>query len=497
MMTCSLDGCYTSSGMYGETLKRKDEPRIVCADVDGSVLATDLLYESLLYALKRDIWVLFLLPFWVFQGRAHLKQKLAERSSGLNVDLLPLNPSVVEYLQRSAEAGKQVVLASASDATLVRQLAKRLDFVSDVIGSDGTHNLKGRDKAKAINAAFGDAPWEYIGDSRADFEVWREAAHVVCVSAGPRFSRQVTQRFSNVTVLQKDRCTLRVFLKALRVHQWLKNVLVLAPMALAHRWFDMQGWASALGAGLSFSLCASGVYLLNDLLDLEADRNHPRKRKRPCAAGTFPLATALALVPVLTVMAFAIALMVRVEFSVVLGLYLILTTAYSYRLKSLALVDIIMLAMLYTIRIVGGGVASGVHVSQWLLGLSMFLFFSLACVKRFSELLVLQQRKEMRTWGRGYSVGDLEQVSSFGTSSGYIAVLVLALYVSSKEVVELYANPSIIWMACPLLLYWISRIWLLARRGLVHDDPLVFALQDKVTYAVAVIGCIIFIGAKW
>jgi 4-hydroxybenzoate polyprenyltransferase len=188
---------------------------------------------------------------------------------------------------------------------------------------------------------------------------------------------------------------------------------------------------------------------------------------------------------------------VRPEFAVVLGLYLILTTAYSYRLKSLALVDIIMLAMLYTIRIVGGGVASGVHVSQWLLGLSMFLFFSLACVKRFSELLVLQQRKEMRTWGRGYSVGDLEQVSSFGTASGYIAVLVLALYVSSKEVMELYASPSIIWMACPLLLYWISRIWLLARRGLVHDDPLVFALQDKVTYAVAVIGCIIFIGAKW
>jgi 4-hydroxybenzoate polyprenyltransferase len=236
---------------------------------------------------------------------------------------------------------------------------------------------------------------------------------------------------------------------------------------------------------------------LNDLLDLESDRKHPRKRKRPCAAGTFPLASALALAPILFVVSFCLAMAVRIEFAVVLGMYLILTTAYSYRLKSLALVDIIMLAMLYTIRIVGGGVASGVHVSQWLLGLSMFLFFSLACVKRFSELLVLQQRKETRSWGRGYSVTDLEQVASFGTASGYIAVLVLALYVSSREVIELYANPSIIWMGCPLLLYWVSRIWLLARRGLVHDDPLVFALQDKVTYAVAAIGCIIFIGAKW
>jgi 4-hydroxybenzoate polyprenyltransferase len=161
------------------------------------------------------------------------------------------------------------------------------------------------------------------------------------------------------------------------------------------------------------------------------------------------------------------------------------------------LVDVILLAILYTIRIVGGGIATGVHLSQWLLGLSMFIFFSLACVKRFSELLVLQQRKEHRTWGRGYAVSDMEQVASFGTASGYIAVLVLALYVSGKEVAELYASPTVIWMACPLLLYWISRIWLLARRGFVHDDPLVFALRDKVTYAVAAIGALIFLGAKW
>jgi 4-hydroxybenzoate polyprenyltransferase/phosphoserine phosphatase len=483
--------------MHGETLRKREEPRVICADVDGTVLATDLLYESLLYAMKQDVWLIFFLPFWLLRGRAHLKQKLAGRSAGLAVDLLPLNPSVVEYLRAAAESGKQVVLASASDELLVEKLAKRLEFVNSVIGSDGVTNLKGSEKAKAINAALGDAPWEYVGDSRADFEVWREAAHVVCVSSGGRLSRQVQQRFSEVTVLPKEKCSLKVVLKALRIHQWLKNLLVLAPMLLAHKWFDISGWLETLGAGLSFSLCASGVYLLNDLLDLESDRKHPRKRKRPCAAGTFPLASALALAPILFVVSFCLAMAVRIEFAVVLGMYLILTTAYSYRLKSLALVDIIMLAMLYTIRIVGGGVASGVHVSQWLLGLSMFLFFSLACVKRFSELLVLQQRKETRSWGRGYSVTDLEQVASFGTASGYIAVLVLALYVSSREVIELYANPSIIWMGCPLLLYWVSRIWLLARRGLVHDDPLVFALQDKVTYAVAAIGCIIFIGAKW
>jgi 4-hydroxybenzoate polyprenyltransferase len=205
----------------------------------------------------------------------------------------------------------------------------------------------------------------------------------------------------------------------------------------------------------------------------------------------------LLLVPVLFGSGFVVAGLVSGRFTIVLGLYLLLTTLYSFRLKALALVDIILLAILYTIRIVGGGVASNTECSQWLLGLSMFLFLSLACVKRFSELLVLQQRNENKTWGRGYSVGDIEQVASFGSSSGYISVLVLALYVSSQEVARLYKNPEVIWLACPLLLYWVSRIWLLARRGLVHDDPLVFAMRDSVTYVVGFLGLLIFVAAKY
>jgi 4-hydroxybenzoate polyprenyltransferase len=289
----------------------------------------------------------------------------------------------------------------------------------------------------------------------------------------------------------------RTLARALRIHQWLKNLLVFLPIVLAHEWFNVKAVSAAVLAAFAFSLCASGVYLVNDLLDLESDRQHPRKRKRPCASGELPIKWAILLAPVLFVAAFLIAGLVHAEFTIVLGLYLVLTTAYSLRLKALALVDIILLAMLYTIRIVGGGVASGVVVSQWLLGLSMFLFLSLACVKRFSELLVLQQRNEKKTWGRGYWVGDLEQVAAFGAASGYISVLVLALYVSSNEIVKLYSNPRIIWLACPLLLYWVSRIWLLARRGVVHDDPLVFALRDKVTYIVAGLGLVIFVAAKF
>lgn len=483
--------------MHGESLKRSEKPSVVCADVDGSVIATDLLYESLLYALKQDIWILFFLPVWLLRGRAYLKQQLAARAAGMSVELMPMNAEVVSYLRAAAESGQRVIFASASDSRLVERLADQFDFVSAVIASDGSSNRKGSAKAQAIREMVGDSSWEYIGDSSADFDVWREAAHVVCVSSNLKFTARVKSRYPTADVLEKQACSIKVVLRALRVHQWMKNILVFAPLVLAHQIFNARGWMMAGAAALSFSLCASGVYLLNDLLDLEADRRHPRKKKRPCASGAFPISQALALAPILFVSAFAIALAVQPEFSVVLGIYLILTSAYSYRLKALALVDIILLAILYTIRIVGGGIATGIHLSQWLLGLSMFIFFSLACVKRFSELLVLQQRKEHRTWGRGYAVSDMEQVASFGTASGYIAVLVLALYVSGKEVVSLYANPTVIWMACPLLLYWISRIWLLARRGLVHDDPLVFALQDKVTYAVAAIGALIFFGAKW
>jgi 4-hydroxybenzoate polyprenyltransferase len=483
--------------MSEQSVMKADRPSVVCADVDGTVLATDLLYESLLFALKRDIWLVFFLPFWLLRGRAFLKQRLSERCDSLAIDLLPVNPSVISYLRDAAGSGQRVYFASASDARLVERLADQFDFVSGVIGSDGETNFKGTAKARAIHSALGDEEWEYLGDSSADFDVWKEAASVVCVASSRAFSRKVQKAFPGATVLTKEAFTPKVVVRALRVHQWTKNLLIFAPVLLAHQFFNAVAWAQSIGAALAFSLCASGVYLMNDLLDLEADRRHPRKRKRPCASGHFPLLLAIGFAPVLFLAAFVLAGTIKLELMGILGIYLMLSTAYSYRLKALALVDIIMLAILYTVRIVGGGIATGIPVSQWLLGLSMFVFFSLACVKRFSELLVLQKRHEHQSWGRGYSVGDIEQVASFGTASGYIAVLVLALYVSSHEVAVLYASPAVIWMACPLLLYWISRIWLLARRGLVHDDPLVFALQDKVTYAVAMLGAIIFIGAKW
>jgi len=488
---------FESSGNL--SIGKKDEVcvEVVCADVDGTVVATDLLYESLLVALKRRPWLMFVLPFWLLRGRALLKARLAQHAKSLRFDHLPLREEVISYLKQQRERGCRIILASASHHTLVAGIARRLSSIDSIVASDDQVNRKGSAKADAIEAHIGAHSWSYIGDSRADFSVWSRAQHQVCVASSDSIRERFQREFPTGEVLAVAGASASTWLRGMRVHQWLKNLLVFVPVMLAHKWFHVQGiWDSVLAAS-AFSLCASGVYVLNDLLDLDADRQHPRKRKRPCASGEWPLSSAILIVPLLFVSAFVVATMVHTQFVALLGLYLVLTTLYSFRFKALALVDIILLAMLYTIRIVGGGIASNTEVSQWLMGLSMFLFLSLACVKRFSELLVLQQRNEKKTWGRGYWVGDLEQIASFGAASGYISVLVLALYVSSHEIARLYSNPALVWLACPLLLYWISRIWLLARRGIVHDDPLVFALRDKVTYVVAAIGVIILIAAKF
>ena len=244
---------------------------------------------------------------------------------------------------------------------------------------------------------------------------------------------------------------------------------------------------------LSYGLCASSVYLLNDLLDLESDRHHPRKRFRPLAAGTVPLQHGMILIPVLLLCSLGIALFLPIEFLVTLGVYYAFTLAYSLRLKSVVLLDVLILAGLYTLRIIAGGAAVSVVPSFWLLAFSMFLFFSLAVVKRYSELLALQKSNQSTIKGRGYVIVDLETLISLGASSGHIAVLVLALYINSTDVIQNYSHPQVIWLLCPLLLYWMARVWMKTRRGQMLDDPVIFALRDKISFWVGVVAIIILL----
>jgi 4-hydroxybenzoate polyprenyltransferase len=280
----------------------------------------------------------------------------------------------------------------------------------------------------------------------------------------------------------------RALFQALRPHQWMKNLLVFVPPVLAHDFLDPSILARSGLAFLSFSCLASGGYLLNDITDLEADRLHPTKRLRPFASGALPVRTGVGMIPLLLLASVALAVRLPRMFLAILALYLLVTTAYSGLLKRAALVDVLVLAGLYTLRIIAGGAATDTPISFWLLAFSMFLFLSLGLVKRYSELMQLRDRGEEHPPRRGYGSEDLEALAQFGSSSAYLSVLVLALYIDSDSVKVLYSNPRVLWLLCPLLLYLLSRIWLLARRGRVHEDPLVFILEDRLTYLLAAIG---------
>ncbi|MGH8545415.1 MAG: UbiA family prenyltransferase [Gammaproteobacteria bacterium] len=455
---------------------------VLCIDLDGSLLKTDLLYESFAALLRTNPLEVIRFPSWLLGGKARLKAELAKRMS-FDPGRLPYNERVLEYLHREKARGRRLVLATASDRRFATLVAEHLGVFDEVVASDGSRNLKGKLKSDLLVDRFGEKGFDYVGDSIADRVIWERAAQCILVSR----DKGALKRMGNKVVIAEELFSPRapaVFFRALRVHQWVKNLLVFVPLVMAHQLGDADRVLKALLAFLAFSLCASAVYLMNDLADLDADRLHPTKRHRPIASGDLGIPFAIGLAPVLLLMSGALALFTSAGFGVLLGLYFALTSAYSFALKKIAILDIVVLASLYTLRVLAGGRAVDVPVSPWLLGFSMFLFFSLACMKRYSELLSLRKKNEELAAGRGYRASDLDQVASFGAASGYMAVLVMALYVNSGEVTRLYTKPQALWVICPLLLFWISRTWLIAHRGEMHEDPIVFAIRDRTSYLV-------------
>lgn len=455
-----------------------------CVDLDGSLLKTDLLYESLLALLGQNPLYAFMLPLWLFRGKAVLKQQIASRVE-LAAETLPYDERVLEAL-RSTE-GRPRVLCTASDLKLAQPIADHLGLFEIVIASDGVRNLAGRHKAAVLVEKFGSRGFDYLGNHAVDLHVWRSARRAWVVNAPDRLAVDAAKCCEVERHLSSPSGKLRMSLKALRLHQWLKNLLLFLPLLASHRFLEPTTVLMAVGAFFAFSLCASSVYLLNDLLDLKSDRSHPRKRTRPFAAGELQLLHGLLAAPLLTLASFALALLVSWQFLLVLVAYFAMTLAYSLKIKRMVMIDVVMLAGLYTIRIIAGAVAIGSGLSFWLLAFSMFLFFSLAMLKRYIELLSMQSLGQDSASGRGYLVGDLSLMQSLGAASGYIAVMVLALYINSPESMALYSHPEILWLLCPALLYWISRIWIIAHRGVMHDDPVVFAATDRVSQLVLLV----------
>jgi 4-hydroxybenzoate polyprenyltransferase/phosphoserine phosphatase len=452
-----------------------DSPLVV--DLDGTLARTDLLVESFLALIKQNPLYFFAALFWVFKGKAYLKRQISRRVN-LDVTVLPYHQELLSHLREQRVHGRRVVLATGADEQIARQVANHLDLFDEVLGSDGMTNLSGCHKRDRLVQRFGEKKFDYAGNGRGDIPVWSSAGKAILVNVPGNLFNRITRLVEVERVFQVSKKGMKPYVEALRLHHWLKNLLVFVPLVMAHRFLEPALIARNLIAFLAFGLCASSVYLLNDLIDLSADRHHPRKKKRPFAAGDLSPIFGLLASPGLFGASLLLGLLLSSDFFWMLVIYYVLNLAYSFYFKQIVLLDVILLAGLYTMRIMAGSASIAIWPSSWLLAFSTFIFLSLALVKRYAELVIMNaETGKVRV--RGYQIIDKELLASLGSGSGYVAVLVLAIYISSGKAEILYTRHYFIWLLCPLLLYWISYVWLIAHRGAMLDDPLVFTLKDR------------------
>lgn len=455
------------------------QPVPLLVDVDGSLIRTDTLFETLLLVLKASPWLIFMMPFWLLKSRQFLKEQLAKRSS-LKVALLPYRADVISYLEDQFTTHKRkIILCTGSWHQIADDIGALYPWVDSVVATTADKNLTGKNKAQWAVNTFGERGFDYLGNEEKDLALWKVSRHALVVG-----SDKLAKKAAKVTVVEKKFpvavASFKVWLKAIRIHQWAKNALVFVPIIVAHE-LSVNNFLQVTLAFFSLGLCASATYLLNDMFDLEADRQHRVKSNRPLAAGLISIPAGVLAGTLLMVSGLLVALTINVYFVASLLIYLLLTVLYSFRLKKLQTIDVIVLACLFTIRVIAGGMAIGVQPSFWLLCFSMFIFLSLALVKRVAELIRVEQfssdAKVLK--GRGYYSADIVILQSLGGASGFLAVFVFALYINSPEVASMYHLPELLWLMCPVLGYWVMRIWMLTARNQMNEDPISFAVTDR------------------
>jgi 4-hydroxybenzoate polyprenyltransferase len=467
------------------------EASVVCTDLDGTLLRTDSLWESLLLLIKARPASCLLIPIWLFRGKASFKAEIARRISP-NPATLPYRDDVLDFLRKQKESGREIILATGSNRRIAESISDYLALFSAVLASDEKVNLVGQSKLLALREFLGDKEFDYIGNGAADLAVWRAARKSLVVTSSRHLLKKVQQVNTVDRVFPSTRDYIRIMPAALRIHHWTKNLLLFVPLLLAHKIFDAHRLLLTILVFFSFSFLASGGYVINDCFDLEADRIHAVKRYRPIAYGSFPIWLALAVASALVVGSLAVAWSVfDAECALVLTLYFVCSILYTHFLKHIPVLDVLILAGLYTLRVLAGGVSAHVPLSPWFLGFSMFFFLSLAFAKRFSEMFANVPEKELLRNRRGYRASDCNLFRSVGPTSGYISALIFALYISGSEVTALYRHPQYLWLIGPILLYWITRVWLLAERGEMHSDPVVFAIRDKTSYVLGILVVVI------
>jgi 4-hydroxybenzoate polyprenyltransferase len=465
----------TVSDIKGQPPATPGIPLVV--DLDGSLIHTDLLYESFFASIKDGFNHHRKTFDALCRGKAPLKAYLAEAGT-IDYALLPFNAEVVELIREAKGKGRPVYLATASNRRHAERISAHLGFFDGVFSSDDTINLARDEKARVLVDAFGERGFDYVGNSNADLPIWKHARTAYVVSNSASLKQKVEQSGTEIKPVDVPSPSLRTWIKALRVHQYAKNALIFVPMFTSHA-YTLHHALNALLAFIAFSLCASSVYLLNDLVDLEADRQHPSKQRRPFACGAIPLAHGVIAIPVLLALAYLCAAFTSLLFTAVLTAYFALTLAYSLTLKRRLMVDVIVLAALYTTRVIAGAAALPVVPSEWLLAFSMFIFTCLALVKRYIELAMRIDQELPDPTTRNYRRVDLPIIGALAAASGFNAITIFALYVSSSAVSGLYRYPLLLWLLCPILMYWLSRMVVLAHRRVIDDDPIVFALSDR------------------
>lgn len=471
-----------------------EDQRPLIVDLDGSLLRTDTLHEAVAAGLRHPVRLLNASATLGRSGKAAMKQVLAV--DGVDLRQAPLNASVVNFVHRRMAGGGRVFLVTGADRMLADQVASRIPGLSGVMASDGTTNLIGPAKTRVLVERFGERGFDYIGNSRADLDVWARSGGRYLATLRPEgepgWARDVD--FDEV-LRDASPNPLRTWARALRVHQSLKNVLIFLPLVAAHEFTNPGMLLAAIGAFIAFTLMAFGVYLLNDTLDLAADRAHHTKYRRPIAAGWVSPLTAVFASGVLTVAAIALGALLGLPFLVVLLVYAVATTSYSFWLKRIAVIDVVVLALLYMVRIVAGAVVTGIALSFWFTAVTLFLFLSLALVKRYAEAHESRERTG-EIPGRGYSGEDVHAILALGSATGIAAVLLAAVYIQSDAVSDIYPSPTALWLVIPTAFYWVANLWLKAGRGQMHDDPLIFALRDRASLAASAVILLAFVAAS-
>lgn len=460
-------------------------------DLDGTLLRSDTLVENWLRVVRLQPWTVFATPFWIMRGRAWLKNRLSE-TGGLQPERLPYHEGLLAWLEEQKAEGRPIHLATAAHSRIALPVAEHLGLFERVFASEAGTNLKGRRKADALCEAFGREGFVYAGNDRSDLTVWSESAAAVLVDVPPGLARRVNRPIEASFPREGNR--LVAMLRAMRLYQWVKNLLVFLPLITSNGLLRGSSLIDALVTFMAFSLMASGVYLVNDLFDLEADRQHPRKRRRPFASGRAPVVWGVIAGPLLMVSGAVIAFLLDAAVGTTLVIYAVMTLAYSAYLKTQPLVDVFTLALLYTLRIVAGGLAVDEPASIWLLSFASFFFLSLGFLKRYVEVSQFSADTEANH-RRGYGRGEEDPLFVMGVASSFSAAIVLALYVETSGAESIYAHPEAVWGFVPLCLFWQMRMWLAAERGFVDDDPIAYAAFDWVSALVILAGAGFYLAA--